>query len=59
VLLWCKTGRPEDVDWDEPEKWHASIKFMSIKHAVITSVDRDDLRDGVQYWAETEKLFVE
>ena len=40
-----KTGRPETVDWDEPEKVAQSIKIMNIKHAVITSVDRDDLKD--------------
>ena len=51
-----KTGRPEDVDWDEPEKVARSIKLMSIKHAVITSVDRDDLKDmGSIIWAETVK----
>jgi lipoic acid synthetase len=33
-----KTGRPETVEWDEPEKVARSIKLMSIKHAVITSV---------------------
>ncbi len=51
-----KTGRPEDVDWDEPEKVARSIKLMKIKHAVITSVDRDDLKDmGSIIWAETVK----
>ena len=51
-----KTGRPEDVDWDEPEKVARSIKLMSIKHAVITSVDRDDIKDmGSIIWAETVK----
>lgn len=51
-----KTGRPETVDWDEPEKVARSIKLMSIKHAVITSVDRDDLKDmGSIIWAETVK----
>ncbi|HBK70426.1 MAG TPA: lipoyl synthase, partial [Flavobacteriaceae bacterium] len=40
-----KTGRPETVDWEEPEKVARSIKLMQIKHAVITSVDRDDLKD--------------
>ena len=49
-----KTGRPEDVDWEEPEKVARSIKIMGIKHAVITSVDRDDLKDmGSIIWAET------
>ena len=51
-----KTGRPETVDWDEPEKVARSIKIMNIKHAVVTSVDRDDLKDmGSIIWAETVK----
>jgi lipoyl synthase len=51
-----KTGRPETVDWDEPEKVARSIKLMNIKHAVVTSVDRDDLKDGGSIiWAETIK----
>lgn len=51
-----KTGRPEDVDWAEPEKVARSIKIMGIKHAVVTSVDRDDLKDmGSIIWAETVK----
>ncbi len=49
-----KTGRPEAVDWEEPEKVARSIKLMKIQHAVITSVDRDDLKDGGSIiWAET------
>ena len=49
-----KTGRPSSVDWAEPEKVANSIKIMKIKHAVITSVDRDDLKDmGSIIWAET------
>ena len=49
-----KTGRPDTVDWEEPEKVARSIKIMKIKHAVITSVDRDDLKDGGSIiWAET------
>ena len=49
-----KTGRPEDVDWEEPEKVARSIKLMGIKHAVITSVDRDDIKDGGSIiWTET------
>ena len=51
-----KTGRPESIDWDEPEKVARSIKLMNIKHAVLTSVDRDDLKDmGSILWAETVK----
>ena len=51
-----KTGKPESIDWAEPEKVANSIKVMKIKHAVITSVDRDDLKDmGSFIWAETVK----
>ena len=51
-----KTGRPETIDWDEPEKVARSIKLMGVKHAVVTSVDRDDLKDmGSIIWAETVK----
>lgn len=49
-----KTGKPLVVNWDEPEKVARSIKLMKIKHAVLTSVDRDDLKDmGSILWAET------
>jgi len=49
-----QTGKPEQVEWDEPEKVARSIHLMKIKHAVITSVDRDDLKDGGSIiWAET------
>ena len=51
-----KTGRPQAIDWEEPEKVANSIKIMNIKHAVITSVDRDDLEDyGSEIWSETIK----
>src|SRR5699024_2405503 len=40
-----RTGRPETLDWAEPEKVAQSIKKMGKKHAVITSVDRDDIQD--------------
>ena len=47
-------GTPETVDWAEPEKVARSIKIMKIKHAVLTSVDQDDLPDaGSILWAET------
>ncbi len=50
------TGRPNNVDWEEPDKVARSIKIMAIKHAVITSVDRDDLKDGGSIiWSETIK----
>jgi lipoyl synthase len=48
------TGKPLAADLSEPEKVANSIKIMNIKHAVITSVDRDDLKDGGSIiWAET------
>lgn len=50
------TGRPLSVDWEEPEKVARSVKLMKVKHAVLTSVDRDDLADGGSIiWAETVK----
>ncbi len=48
------TGRPLAVDVDEPARVAQSIKLMNVKHAVITSVDRDDLKDGGSIiWAKT------
>lgn len=40
------TGKPEPVDWDEPQRVAEAIFLMKVKHAVITSVDRDELKDG-------------
>jgi lipoic acid synthetase len=37
-----KHGKPEAIDWDEPERVAQAVKAMDLKHAVITSVDRDD-----------------
>ncbi|WP_185869182.1 lipoyl synthase [Blattabacterium cuenoti] len=49
-----KTGRPEKVDWEEPKKVAKSIKILNIKHAVLTSVNRDDLKDmGSSIWVQT------
>ena len=48
------TGRPEEVDPFEPGRVANSVKLMEVKHAVITSVDRDDLADGgAEIWAQT------
>ena len=48
------TGRPLAVDTDEPNRVANSVKLMQVKHCVITSVDRDDLKDGGSIiWAET------
>jgi len=41
-----KTGRPAPLDPDEPERVAQAVQAMDLKHAVITSVDRDDLPDG-------------
>lgn len=50
------TGKPLPVDWEEPERVARSVKLMNVKHCVITSVDRDDLKDGGSIiWAETIK----
>lgn len=50
------TGRPDPVDWDEPQRVAEAIHLMSVKHAVITSVDRDELKDGGSIiWANTIK----
>ncbi|MFA9210246.1 MAG: hypothetical protein RLZZ493_438 [Bacteroidota bacterium] len=49
-----KTGRPDEVDEFEPGKVAHSVKTMGVKHAVITSVDRDDLKDGgAGIWVQT------
>lgn len=51
-----KTGRPDEVDEFEPGKVAHSVKTMGVKHAVITSVDRDDLKDGGSgIWVQTVK----
>ncbi len=48
------TGRPLAVDVLEPKKVARSVRLMKVKHAVITSVDRDDLKDGgASIWVET------
>lgn len=49
-----KTGRPLPVDIQEPERVANSVKLMKLKHVVLTSVDRDDLKDGgAAIWAQT------
>jgi lipoic acid synthetase len=49
-----QTGRPDPVDVFEPGRVANSVKLMGVKHAVITSVDRDDLKDGgADIWAQT------
>ena len=41
-----KTGRPLPLDWDEPERVAQAVKAMNLKHVVITSVNRDERKDG-------------
>lgn len=49
-----RTAIPDAVDWKEPMNLANTIKLLGIKHCVITSVDRDDLRDGgAAFWALT------
>ncbi len=55
------TGRPPEYDTDEPHRVAEAIKLMGVKHAVLTSVNRDELKDrGAEIWhqtvVETKKL---
>jgi len=48
------TGRPPEYDTDEPKRVAEAIKLMGVKHAVITSVNRDELKDkGAEIWYQT------
>lgn len=50
------TGKPDPIDWDEPQRVAEAIHLMKVKHAVITSVDRDELKDGGSIiWCNTIK----
>ncbi len=54
------TGRPNEYDSDEPRRVAEAIKLMQVKHAVITSVNRDELKDrGAEIWYETVRLVKE
>lgn len=49
-----KTGRPNEYDTDEPRRVAEAIQLMQVKHAVITSVNRDELKDrGAEIWYQT------
>lgn len=51
---------PDPVDWDEPLRLAETIRALQLKHAVITSVARDDLKDGgAEYWAFTIRTLKE
>jgi lipoic acid synthetase len=48
------TGKPTEYDTDEPQRVAEAIKLMGVKHAVITSVNRDELKDrGAEIWYQT------
>ena len=48
------TGMPSELDWNEPQRVAEAVKLMKVKHAVITSVNRDELKDGgADIWAAT------
>lgn len=48
------TGRPNEYDTDEPRRVAEAIRLMQVKHAVITSVNRDELKDkGAEIWYQT------
>ena len=49
-----KTGKPNEYDEDEPRRVAEAIRLMKVKHAVITSVNRDELKDrGAEIWYQT------
>lgn len=49
-----KTGRPNEYDEDEPRRVAEAIRLMQVKHAVLTSVNRDELKDrGAEIWYQT------
>ena len=55
-----KTGRPSEYDMDEPRRVAEAIRLMGVKHAVITSVNRDELKDrGSEVWYQTVRLVKE
>lgn len=55
-----KSGRPLPLDGNEPESVARSVQLMKLSHAVITSVDRDDLEDmGASHWVKTLKKIKE
>ena len=55
-----KTGRPPEYDEDEPRRVAEAIKLMGVKHAVITSVNRDERKDrGAEVWYHTVRMVKE
>lgn len=55
-----KTGRPNEYDEDEPRRVAEAIRLMQVKHAVLTSVNRDELKDrGAEIWYQTVRQIKE
>ena len=55
-----KTGRPTEYDEDEPRRVAEAIDLMGVKHAVLTSVNRDELKDrGAEIWYQTVRAVKE
>ena len=55
-----KTGRPTEYDEDEPRRVAEAIQLMEVKHAVLTSVNRDELKDrGAEIWYQTVRAIKE
>lgn len=55
-----KTGRPNEYDEDEPRRVAEAIWLMKVKHAVLTSVNRDELKDrGAEIWYQTVRAVKE
>ncbi len=55
-----KTGRPPEYDENEPERVAEAIALMQVKHAVLTSVNRDELKDrGAEIWHQTVRAIKE
>lgn len=55
-----KTGRPTEYDEDEPRRVAEAIRLMEVKHAVLTSVNRDELKDrGAEIWHQTVRAIKE
>lgn len=53
-----QTGKPTELDWQEPERVAESVEIMGLRHVVVTAVARDDLEDGgAAVFAETIRLF--
>jgi lipoic acid synthetase len=54
------TGRPQEYDEDQPRRVAEAIQLMQVKHAVITSVNRDELKDkGAEIWYQTVRAVKE